>query len=62
MLRRIVTALGTDFQIVDITGHPDLERQYGEVIPVVFVGDDEVARAPISEPALRDAVRRRLGR
>jgi hypothetical protein len=42
---------------VDIDSDPSLQSRYFLEIPVISVGDQEIARAPISERALEEALR-----
>jgi glutaredoxin len=52
MLERI----GAVFATINIEADADLERRYGEHIPVILFGDREVARAPITLQSLREAL------
>lgn len=53
-LRRLRLA----FDEVDVEQDDELERVYGEAIPVLLHGDREVARSPQTERSLRQAVTR----
>ena len=44
---------GEDFELVDITGDPDLERRYRAVIPLVEIDGEERFRFEVDEEDLR---------
>jgi hypothetical protein len=44
------------FATIDIEGDAALERQYGELIPVILHEGQEIARAPLNEKTLRRAL------
>ena len=54
MLKRISRRTPIRVTTVDIDSDEALQRRYFLEIPVVVVGGEEVARAPISERALAD--------
>lgn len=54
MLARISKKTPLHVTTVDIDSDEALQKRYFLEIPVVAVGEDEVARAPISERALAD--------
>ena len=47
---------GDDFELVDITSEPDLERRYREWIPLVKVDGVERFRYEVAEDDLRAAL------
>ncbi|HKP09457.1 MAG TPA: glutaredoxin family protein [Gaiella sp.] len=47
------TVCGGDFELVDITGDPDLERRYRAVIPLVEIDGEERFRFEVDEEDLR---------
>jgi glutaredoxin-like protein DUF836 len=47
------TVCGGDFELVDITGDPDLERRYRAVIPLVEIDGEERFRFEVDEDDLR---------
>ncbi|HEY7465118.1 MAG TPA: glutaredoxin family protein [Dehalococcoidia bacterium] len=53
-LRRLKLA----FVEIDVDEDEALEREYGEVIPVLMLGDREIARAPQIERTLREVLSR----
>ena len=53
-LRRLKIA----FEEVDVDQDEALQRVYGEVIPVLMMGEREIARAPQTERTLRQALSR----
>ena len=55
-MARDLRRLHVSFDEVDIEQDATLERAYGESIPVLLLGTREVARAPQSEPSLRQAL------
>jgi hypothetical protein len=61
-MRRVVDAVAPalGFQVVerDLTGDAEAERRYLFEIPVLFLGDEEIARHRVTEEFLRE----RLGR
>ena len=56
MLTRISRHLPLEVTVVEIDSDPGLQRRYLMEIPVVVAGGREVARAPIYETALDDAL------
>ncbi len=48
--------LSVRFEEVDIEEDEVLRRVYGDAIPVLMHGDDEIARAPETERSLREAL------
>jgi hypothetical protein len=52
----LAAELGFTVAALDITGVAALERAYRWAIPVVALGDRELARAPIRGPRLREAL------
>jgi len=55
-LRRLAPRLGFDLQTVDIETDDTLLRRYMFEIPVVVVGEREVAKAPIYAAVLEEAL------
>ena len=53
-----LSRLGILFDTTDIEQDEALERAYGEAIPVLLNGDEEIARAPQTERSLREALTR----
>jgi hypothetical protein len=51
-------ALGVEYTATDIDTDPALVTAYGDAIPVLLLGDGEIARAPIDTAALRGALER----
>lgn len=49
------------FEEVDITTDPALQREYGEEIPVVFVGDRRHSQWFVEEARFRQRVEHALG-
>ena len=47
---------GEDFEVVDITDVPELERRYGAVIPLVEIDGAEAFRYELTADELRDAL------
>ena len=47
------TVCGDDFELVDITGDPDLERRFRAVIPLVEIDGEERFRFEVDEEDLR---------
>lgn len=56
MLRRISKHIALELSVVEIDSDPELQRRYLVEIPVVVADGTEVARAPIFEAALEDAL------
>ena len=56
-LDRIARRVPLSVTLVDIDQDPDIQARYFLEIPVVLVNGEEVARAPIGERALEDALR-----
>ena len=57
MLARIAKRLPLQVTSIDIDSDPALQARYFLEIPVIAIGHDEIARAPISERALEAALR-----
>jgi glutaredoxin len=60
LLARLAPALGLRVEKVDIASDPRLEHEYRWAIPVVALGEREIARAPIRAAALEAALREAL--
>jgi glutaredoxin len=56
VVRSAQNDLGFEFELVDITGSPDLEAQYREHLPVVEIGGERAFTFFVDA----DALRRRL--
>tara|TARA_Y100000588_G_scaffold145801_1_gene159633 strand:+ start:11777 stop:12031 length:255 start_codon:yes stop_codon:yes gene_type:complete len=56
LLDRLAQELGFTIEAVDIDADRNLSLQYGDVVPVVVVDGEEVARAPIRVSALESAL------
>ena len=61
MLRAMSGELGFTLQTVNIESDATLLERYVFAIPVVTVGEVEVARAPLHRAAIEDALRTALG-
>lgn len=59
LLDRLGARLGFAIEAVDIDADPELRGRYNYAVPVVAVGSEEVARAPIRPAALEAALRER---
>lgn len=57
-MARDLCRLKVRFEEVDVDQHEALQRAYGEVIPVLMLGEREIARAPQTERTLRQALSR----
>lgn len=57
ILERLSRLLSLEISVVEIDSDPELQRRYAFDIPVVIANGREVARAPIYETALEDALR-----
>jgi glutaredoxin len=55
-MARDLHRLRVDFEEVDIEQDAALDCAYGESIPVLLAGDEEIARAPQTERSLKDAL------
>jgi len=58
MLRRISGKIRFEFVIVDIDADSSAHAKYWSRIPVVAVGGEEVAAAPLNDRELASALRR----
>ncbi|HEY4685191.1 MAG TPA: glutaredoxin family protein [Dehalococcoidia bacterium] len=54
---RDLTRLGVAFDTIDIDRDEALAQRYGEAIPVLLLGERELARAPLGATALEKALR-----
>ena len=52
-LRPICAELNADIQVVDLDTHPELEAAYGERIPVVVGGENELCQHFLDAAAVR---------
>jgi glutaredoxin len=50
--------LHLQFDIVNVEGDPALEEKYGEAVPVLMRGEQEVMRAPHTRRSLKRALQR----
>jgi glutaredoxin len=57
-MARDLRRLKVTFVEVDVDEDETLQREYGEVIPVLMLGDREIARAPQTERTLRQVLSR----
>lgn len=57
MLARIAKRIPLRVTPVDIDSDPTLQARYFLEIPVITIGNEEIARAPISERALEAKLR-----
>jgi glutaredoxin len=55
---RDLQRLQIPFDTIDIEQDETLEKAYGEVIPVLLLGEEEIARAPQTPASLRHSLRR----
>jgi glutaredoxin len=58
VVARVCADLGTSYDEVDITTDPDLQRTYGEQIPVTFVDGHQHDFWRVDETRLREALAR----
>ena len=56
VVARVCAELGTSYEEVDITTDPDLQRRYGEQIPVTFVDGAQHDFWRVDERRLRAAL------
>lgn len=52
-LRGLQPVLDFELEVVDIDADPALARRYGELVPVLNLGDDEICHYFLDENALR---------
>lgn len=52
-LRPLADELGFDFDVVDVDLEPSLEERWGELVPVVLSGDDELCHYHLDSSAIR---------
>jgi glutaredoxin len=57
-MARDLDSLQIPFDTIDIDQHESLVKTYGEVIPVLLLGEQEIARAPQTPAMLRDSLMR----
>jgi glutaredoxin len=50
--KEVIERCPVEYEVVDITGQPDLEARYGQDIPVVLLDGVEVARHFVRERKL----------
>jgi hypothetical protein len=50
--------MGIRFQLTDVDSDVELQRQYGDAVPVLLMGDMELARAPLDVSTLRGVLNR----
>ncbi len=60
MLDRLAADFAFRWQAVDVDADPALASRFGARVPVIALGDHEVAQAPIDEGGLRTAMARAL--
>lgn len=56
-LSRLASQLGLTWERVDIEGDPELERRYGEKVPVLAINGKPMLSAPLSEKQIRQLFR-----
>ena len=61
VVARVCAELGTTYAEVDITADPDLQRRFGEQIPVTFVDGAQHDFWRVDERRLRAALGRAAG-
>ncbi len=49
-------SLAFEFDIVDVDQHPALEQKWGDKVPVLLDGEQEICHYHLDEGALRQAV------
>ena len=54
--QRALDSLGAVYELVDVDDDKALLQRYGDLIPVLLYGEQEVARAPIDRDLLRHAL------
>lgn len=59
LLDGLAGSLGFTIEAVDIDADPALRSRYGYAVPVIVVGNEEIARAPIRPAALEATLRER---
>jgi hypothetical protein len=57
---RVAAASALRVEHIDISGNPELERAYGQEVPVLVVDGKKVAKYRTTEDALRRILRNRL--
>ncbi len=53
LVRRTAAAYGCTVQVVDVDSNPQLRERFGQLVPVVAVGEQVIAAGRISELRLR---------
>jgi hypothetical protein len=48
--------MGVAFATIDVDADAALQARYGDVVPVLLLGDEEIVAAPITEQGLRGAL------
>lgn len=56
LLRALSDGLRFQLVEVDVDLDPALRARYDDLVPVVAIGDQTIAQAPINEPELRKAL------
>jgi glutaredoxin len=59
LLDKLSASLGFAVEAVDIDADPELRSRYGYAVPVVALGGEEIARAPLRAAALETVLRER---
>ena len=59
LLEALGERIGFAIEAALVDGDHELRARYGEAVPVVAIGDEEIARAPIRAQALEAALRER---
>ncbi|MCY3881822.1 MAG: glutaredoxin family protein [Chloroflexi bacterium] len=59
LLDRLAANLGFTVEAVDIDADPELRSRYNYAVPVIAVGSEEIARAPVRAAALETSLRER---
>jgi glutaredoxin len=60
LLRDLARDLHFDIDHVDIDAEPALRDRYNDIIPVIALGDRELARAPLDAEGLRTQLERAI--
>lgn len=59
LLDDLAGSLGFTIEAVDIDADPELRSRYRYAVPVIAVGTEEIARAPVRAAALEAVLRER---
>jgi hypothetical protein len=59
VIERVAARTPVQLEVIDIEGHPDLERLYGEQIPVLLIDGRKVAKYRLTQEELLRKLRAR---